>query len=167
MIKTINCDILESGADIICHQVNCQGVMGSGLAKQLKERYPRMYEEYVAHCKWNKDHHTTPLGSIVAYWELPYWSSLLNGLPPGPPAVVGLYGQNYYGIDKQHTDYKALESSLWTFYNIFCTDAQYYPSVAIPYGLGCGLGGGDWEVVHKIICDVFDEYDGEVLICKL
>ena len=38
MIEHIKCDIFESGADAILHQVNCQGVMGSGIAKQVKEK---------------------------------------------------------------------------------------------------------------------------------
>ena len=44
------CDLFESGADMICHQVNCMGVMGSGVAKQVKERYPKVFEEYVNWC---------------------------------------------------------------------------------------------------------------------
>lgn len=40
MIKHIKGDIFQSGADVILHQVNCQGVMGSGVAKQVREKYP-------------------------------------------------------------------------------------------------------------------------------
>ena len=31
-------DILHTEADVICHQVNCKGVMGAGLAKQSKRK---------------------------------------------------------------------------------------------------------------------------------
>lgn len=37
-----NGDILKSKADIICQQVNCKGAMGAGLAKQIKEKYPKV-----------------------------------------------------------------------------------------------------------------------------
>ena len=30
MIKTVYGNILDATEDIICHQVNCQGVMGAG-----------------------------------------------------------------------------------------------------------------------------------------
>lgn len=50
MIKHIKCDIFKSGADIICHQVNCQGVMGSGIAKQVREKYPVVYRDYKRMC---------------------------------------------------------------------------------------------------------------------
>ena len=38
MIKFFNGDLLKSGCDIICHQVNEYGVMGAGIAKQIKEK---------------------------------------------------------------------------------------------------------------------------------
>ena len=42
--------------------------------------------------------------------------------------------------------------------------------MGIPYGLGCGLAGGDWNVVYNIINDVFYDCDDNYLhiyICKL
>ena len=32
-------------------------------------------------------------------------------------------------------------------------------SVAIPYGIGCGIANGDWNKVYKIIEEVFSDYD--------
>ena len=40
MIKIIDGDLLKSGADIICHQVNCSNAMNSGVAKQIREKAP-------------------------------------------------------------------------------------------------------------------------------
>lgn len=48
-------NVFDSDAKIICHQVNCQGVMGSGVAKEVRERYPKVYEEYHIYCESNKD----------------------------------------------------------------------------------------------------------------
>lgn len=31
-------------------------------------------------------------------------------------------------------------------------------SVAIPYGIGCGIANGDWNIVSKIIENVFSDY---------
>ena len=39
-------DITESGADIICHQVNCMGAMNSGVAKAIRKKWPQVYNEY-------------------------------------------------------------------------------------------------------------------------
>ena len=43
MLKIIDGDIFASGADIIAHQTNCQGVMGSGVAKQVSS-LPKTWE---------------------------------------------------------------------------------------------------------------------------
>ena len=37
MIKIINGDLFDTDANIICHQVNCKGKMGSGVALQVKK----------------------------------------------------------------------------------------------------------------------------------
>lgn len=36
---------------IICHQVNCKGVMGGGLAKQIRDVYPNVYYIYKRKCE--------------------------------------------------------------------------------------------------------------------
>lgn len=38
-IKYIKGSLLDTDAKIIVHGCNCQGVMGSGVAKQLKKNY--------------------------------------------------------------------------------------------------------------------------------
>jgi len=55
MIKIIEGNILNAKEDIICHQVNCKKVMGSGLAKQIRDKYPNVYEEYVNLINWAKE----------------------------------------------------------------------------------------------------------------
>ena len=35
-------------------------------------------------------------------------------------------------------------------------------SVALPYKIGCGRGGADWEVVYKIIEEELKDYDVEL-----
>ena len=46
MITVINGDLLSSQEDYICHQVNCMGVMGAGVALQIKKVYPDVYNQY-------------------------------------------------------------------------------------------------------------------------
>jgi O-acetyl-ADP-ribose deacetylase (regulator of RNase III) len=46
MIHYVKGNLLDSNCDYICHQVNCQGVMGSGIARQIRERYPVVYLYY-------------------------------------------------------------------------------------------------------------------------
>lgn len=44
-------DIFTSPAQVIVNPVNCQGVMGKGLALAFKQRYPDMFLTYQRECK--------------------------------------------------------------------------------------------------------------------
>ena len=46
MLKYIKGDITEIESGIICQQTNCQGVMGSGLAKAIRDKWPKVFDEY-------------------------------------------------------------------------------------------------------------------------
>jgi O-acetyl-ADP-ribose deacetylase (regulator of RNase III) len=48
-------DIFTSNAEILVNPVNCKGVMGAGLAKQFRERFPENYLEYKNYCKNGDD----------------------------------------------------------------------------------------------------------------
>ena len=55
MVRYIYGDIIEKQKeleiDIICHQVNCQGKMGSGVAKRIRNAYPIVYTNYMKKCE--------------------------------------------------------------------------------------------------------------------
>ena len=141
-MKIIKGDILKSDADIICHQVNCMGVMGSGLAKQIRSQYPEVYTHYKQLCNSKLPKDLLGNTQIVEAHNGGYFANV--------------FGQLKYGTDKQHTDYNALKNGL----EIVAKRAkQYNESVAIPYGIGCGLGGGDWEFVNEFIKELFEGCD--------
>lgn len=141
MIQIINGDIFdafEQGCDAICHQVNCQGKMNAGLAKEIAKRYPEVKTDYVELC----------LEESI--------DRLLGGYIDTPVKgghVIGIFGQAYYGDDGWlYTNYDALQKA-------FCTLNHMYAGhkLAFPYGIGCGLGGGDWNIVLQLIHDEFTE----------
>jgi O-acetyl-ADP-ribose deacetylase (regulator of RNase III) len=47
-------DIFESKAQVIVNTVNCQGIMGKGLALAFKQKYPAMFQAYQQDCKTGK-----------------------------------------------------------------------------------------------------------------
>ena len=55
MLKIINGNIFDGNEDIICHQTNCLGIMGGGIALQVKKLYPNVYNEYSNLCKDYKE----------------------------------------------------------------------------------------------------------------
>ena len=92
-------NVFDSDAKIICHQVNCQGVMGSGVAKEVRERYPKVYEEYHTYCESNKDCPERMLGV----------AQMVPVDEKGSRWIVNCFGQNGYGYDgKQYTSVGAL-----------------------------------------------------------
>lgn len=46
MIQYYNGSIFDSKADILCHQVNCQGAFGYGIAGQVKKLFPEVEKTY-------------------------------------------------------------------------------------------------------------------------
>jgi O-acetyl-ADP-ribose deacetylase (regulator of RNase III) len=134
MIKYVTGDLLKSSCTILCHQVNCKGVMGSGLAKQIKNKYPHVYKEYKFLCDTFMSKHL--LG------EAQYISCDDGHI------IANLFSQNDYGKDKFYTNYEALNKCIE---DVYCAAAYKNMSVAFPYLLGCDRGGGDWNIVEKII----------------
>jgi len=122
-MKVIKGNLLNQQG-VILHQVNCKRVMGAGIAKQIRSLYPQHYIDYL----------NTPqqLGNIV-----------ITRISPSL-TIIGLFAQDGYGRNKQHTNYKALKECL-----IKVAQLNIQPIYA-PYKIGCGLGGGDWEIVQQL-----------------
>lgn len=120
---------------IICHQVNCMGVMGSGLALAIRKEWPVVYESYV-----NAHRNGDLIPGHVHFVQVGPEQR------PGqwPLVIANLCGQQYYGGNGNYTIYSALEQCLMT---VRAFSAQQELPVWIPYKMSCGLAGGDWEGV--------------------
>ena len=141
-MEVIKKDIFKCKEDIICHQTNCLGVMGSGLAKQVKTKYPEVFNGYEHFCK-------TSLAKDILGTALICEAN--NG-----KFIANLFGQINYGRDKQYTDYDALKGAL---IEVKEFAKEHNLSIALPHKIGCGTGGGKWREVYKIIKEVFSDYD--------
>ena len=143
-------DLLDCDCDIIAHQVNCMGVMGAGLANQIRMTYPKVFEDYVNLCVSKG---AKALFGTISYTKTPrYW-------------VVNLFGQYNTGIYKRQTDYEKLGSALELLKEFALNNNL--KTIGLPYNLGCGLAGGNWEIVQNMILDVFENSGLEVEIWKL
>ena len=36
----------------------------------------------------------------------------------------------------------------------------------MPYGIGCGLAGGDWEIIYNILCKIFGNENHSLTLYK-
>lgn len=137
-----NGDLTMSYANILAHQVNAQGVMGSGVAKGIKVKYPKAYKDYL-------NHHQLKQREILGECQIVDCDSKI---------VANLFGQFNYGRarDVVYTDYNALREALISLKEFAKTNNL---SVAMPFKIGCGLANGDWEgVVLPMIKNVFNDY---------
>lgn len=145
-IQIIKGNIFDSDADAILHQVNCQGVMGSGIARQVKERYPFVYQTYKTVCDNAKKNGGTKtlLGKVLACSKT---GSVTQNIIDNQ-FIINAFGQDRYGTDKCYTDYEALKKCLQQI-----NDEFEGLRIAIPYRMSCDRGGGDWNIVDRMIQD--------------
>ena len=139
-------DLLDADVDFICHQVNCQGKMRSGVAKAIRERYPKVYEQYM--WLYNGSKGQDLLGKIQI---VPLYSEMsqFKANNKSPYACINMFAQNNYGYDgKQYTSLEAFKSCLE-----MINKHGWNKTVAFPWLIGCVRGGADWNVVLPMILE--------------
>lgn len=139
MIQYVQGDLLASDCGVLVHCCNCFCTFGSGIAKQIREQYPQA---------WLLDESTQrgdrrKLGTIRVVRDR-------------DKIIVNLYGQYEYGRDKVHVDYTALARGLCEL-KTWALQQGEWPKIGMPR-IGCGLAGGDWQLVSRILDVVFGEH---------
>ncbi|MED4861503.1 Appr-1-p processing protein [Bacillus atrophaeus] len=157
MINVIKGNILDATEDIIVQQVNCKGVMGAGLAKAILKRYPNVKSEYQSFRNFNLNKGLTDkdLLGLVNYVRVTDGKVIAN--------VFGQIEIKKNRFDK--TVYTKTEALTRGLKEVKELSKQLNKSVAIPYGIGSGLAGGDWNMVSELIDSIFSDY--KVTIYKL
>ncbi|WPS85526.1 macro domain-containing protein (plasmid) [Brevibacillus halotolerans] len=150
-------DLLEAKELVIGHQVNCFGIMGGGLALQIKEKYPIVFDDYALLCKINqKGRSLMGFCQMVEVSDDSVYSSLFSDFNPKIIRIVAnLFGQHGIGTDQKRTEEPFLQKALEVMKQ---TAMEKGYSVALPYQLGSNLGGGNWQEIEKIIKSVFCDY---------
>lgn len=139
---------------VIGHQANCQNTFGAGIAKSIKEMYPKAYHADTMAYKDGK--------AILGNYSFCH-------LGNGPiKKIFNLYGQHLYGKGKRQTNYDALYNALEGMKNYLVENDEDLPvpNVGFPYLMGCGLANGDWRIVERLIEVAFHNYEGDVVIYK-
>ena len=154
IIREIDGNLFESDAELLLHQVNCKGIMGSGIALTIKQQYPKVYKEYVNFCKDYVDELKT--------YEL-LGKTLIVPINM-TQSIVNVFGQDGFGKGLQ-TDYKAIK---WAFEMLAYTlKSEDIKKIALPYKMGCDRAGGDWGTYLGIIEEALEEWDGVLEIWAL
>ncbi|MGB1286281.1 MAG: macro domain-containing protein [Aggregatilineales bacterium] len=122
MITYITGDLFQSSAQVLVNPVNTVGVMGRGLAKVFKQKYPEMFTEYQQRCKSGD----FDVDDLHLYRTSDKW--ILN------------FPTKKHWRGKSKLEY--IEAGLQKFVDIY--ETENITSAAFPQ-LGCGLGGLDWN----------------------
>lgn len=140
-------DAFDRGdVNVIGHVVNCQGVMGSGIAKSIRERYPLVYKEYLELNKGHKSNPSDLLGEGQGVW-LSYGTGVFN-----------LHAQLDFGYSKRQLNYGAFAVSLGE----MVTELSKDDVVGFPYLMGCDRAGGDWDIVSEMIEHYLKNHDVKI-----
>lgn len=116
-------------ATILVNPVNCVGVMGAGLAKQLRILYPSHFNEYKKLCVNN----AVRLGEVII---------ISSG--ETQPEFIALFPTKQHW--KDHSDIWYVDQGIIALRNMLVTKIPESWIVAMP-AVGCGLGGLSYEDV--------------------
>jgi uncharacterized protein YwgA/O-acetyl-ADP-ribose deacetylase (regulator of RNase III) len=140
MIKVLIGNLFESKTQTWVNTVNCVGVMGKGVALEFKNRFPDMYEDYMARCKRGEVKLGRPylFKRIVPPWILNFptkehWRSVAN------------LAKIVEGLEYLLKHYKT-----WGI-----------ESLAVP-PLGCGQGQLEWKIVGPTLYRILNRMDIQV-----
>lgn len=125
----------------IVHGCNAQGVMGSGFAKLVRDKYPVAYQTYM-----NQADTGYILGEVIPAIVEPRL------------VIVNAITQEFYGTDRVHVDYDAVAQALEGVKHLAETGMIESNDVHFPL-IGGGLAGGDQFRLVEIFGAAFGDSD--------
>lgn len=131
MITITHGNLLDDDAAALVNPVNCDGVMPGGLARQVAARWPEILAPYAEDCRAGR----IRMGQCTA-----------NATGDGR-IIVQFPTMPHPGMAARLAD---IETGLKSLRALIEAAPDTYPSIAIP-GLGCGVGGLDWDDVCALI----------------
>lgn len=122
--------------------------MGAGIAKQIKQRYPEAYEA--------DQNFPIPIGSRKRLGRF-------SKAQVGNRLIYNLYGQYDYGRGK-HTELDMLEKAVRS----MLEDLRHHEGkIGFPYGMGAGLGGGDWNEIESMLQRCSEDFERDLFLVRL
>jgi O-acetyl-ADP-ribose deacetylase (regulator of RNase III) len=156
MLDIVIGNIFDSKEKYLAHQTNCISKKSAGFAKDLFEKYN------FADVYSNRTDPSQP-GSII-----------ISGDGIDQRFIISLMGQYYPGkpkyplstLDGTKTREKYFHKALMSIAKI-----KNLESIAFPWRIGCGLGGGNWEYYLGTITNfanfIYESHGAKVIIYKL
>ena len=131
--------------DLIVHGCNCFCAMGAGIALQIRDRFPQVYEADLNTQSGDR----SKLGT--------YSSAQVTENRTGFTVING-YTQFHFSGQGRLADYGAIEQ-------LFTKLKADFPGVRMGYPkIGAGLAGGNWDTISGIIDTALDGEDHTLVL---
>lgn len=128
-------DMFAGNHTYFVHGCNAQGVMGSGVARQVATDYPMTFAEYRRVYEMDG----LNLGQVIRVGN------------PNGHVIFNAITQNQYGRDGQrYANYGAIDQAFKWISSYFGATNRRHHDLAMPM-IGAGLGRGDWNTIAGII----------------
>lgn len=143
MIRYYNGTVFNAATEAIVNTVNCDGVMGAGIALEFGLRYPDMYDEYIRKCQ----------SGAIYVGNVDYYKDSSNITIINFPTKIHF---------KFPSRIEWVENGLKDF---VCSYKVYgFKSVAFPK-LGTAKGGLNWDQVRPLMEKYLEPLELDVVIC--
>lgn len=137
MFTIVDKDLLTATEDYICHQTNCVSMGAAGLAKSIFDLYPET-NIYKA-----RKQHSEPGRYVVNFThDDKQIVHMMAQIYPGGPFSVSKFDGAKHRVHYFRT-------CLWH----MCQELPHDSSFAFPWGIGCGIAGGNWATYIEILKD--------------
>lgn len=146
MIKYKKASLFDAPeGSLIVHAVNCQGVWGSGIAKDFKERYPDAYLIYNRECEYP---------DCLGYAD--YTSAIING----QHRIGWLFTSYAYGkmVDSKNDILEQTKSAVGYLLETISTDEDYDIKTVYSNKFNSGLFNVPWEETEKVLLECLETY---------
>ena len=137
------------GINVIAHSCNCQNVMGGGIAKQIKDRYPKAFEADTE--RWSNEYNDG------GNWRCQI-GDYSKAVIENKGTIYNLYTQSGYSTERRQVNYEYFWQALKNMQEdlLFIQHETGEQQVlGLPYGISCGLAGGNWGIIKAMIEDIF------------
>jgi len=139
-------NLLNFTEDAVGQGCNCFSNMCAGVALALKNTYPEIFET-------DKNSLLKPVEKLGNFTK--------GILKKNGKTFYNIYSQFDFGINKVYLNYQALEKSLTAVLKDM--KLNNLKSLALPK-IGCGLAGGEWDKVLKILEKIDKMFDSKIKI---
>lgn len=132
MIEFRKDEILNANSEAIVNTVNTVGIMGKGIALEIKEKYPQNYQLYKKACDRNE--------VVIGKMFTTFTNTLEN-----PKYIINFPTKKHWRFP---SEISYIKEGLEDLKNVILS--LKIKSIAIP-PLGCGNGKLDWNIIKPII----------------